>query len=252
MTLFSYEPYEPRMFPLFIYYIILVILSSIFTIKMYLKWRERRVKPPLYLTIVFMFITMTISSLTIGLGEVIITGWKKEIYRITLPLAYTFFIISNWFLFLFISHMTSVSKKSFKYLIIIGIVVSIMMFLPWNYYGQPPEDYEGKLNIRLYSTVSFVLYSLIFYGFIAYVCQRSRKKSEDKKVRWGFNLLTLSMFSMIGFFILLVLENAVIVFLDHPGFSIFFFLAWGVALLFLLFAYLALEMPSWLVRLIEK
>jgi len=251
--LLSYEPYELRMFPLFVYYIILIILASILTAKIFFKWKERQVKPPLYLFIVFLLMTASIASLTIGLSEVIITGWKKEIYRLSLPLGYSLFIVSNWFLYLFISHMISKEpKKSLIPLIVIGVVIIISVFLPWNYYGQPPEDYAGKINIRLYTTVSFVLYSFIFYLIIAMICRKTKKATEDKKVRAGFLLLFLSALSMICFFIFLVIENLMIVLFDDPGFSIYFFIAWAFTFLFFVFSYLSLVMPNWLIKLIEK
>ena len=251
--IFNYEPYEPRMFPLFVYYIFLIILGSMLTIKLFLKWKERNVKPPLYLFVVFLLMTAALLSLTIGLAEVIITGWKKESYRISIPLAYSLFIVSNWVLYLFIDNITNKeSKRSLILIIVIGIIIIISVFLPWNYYGQPTEDYAGKINIRLYTTVSFVLYSFIFYLMITIICQKAKKATEDNKVRVGFFLLFLSALSMICFFIFLVIENLLIVLYDDPGFSIYFFIAWGFVLLFLIFSYLSLVMPNWLVKKIEK
>ena len=52
-------------------------------------------------------------------------------------------------------------------IIIAGVVVVILLFLPWNWWGIPPEDYVGLLNIRLYSTLSLVLYSYVIYILIA-------------------------------------------------------------------------------------
>ena len=75
----SYTPFEPRVLPLFFYYIGLSIFGIILTIKMYNKWRERKVNPPLYLSIVFLCLTLALVILTIGLAEALITSyfWKS-------------------------------------------------------------------------------------------------------------------------------------------------------------------------------
>ncbi|TFF87532.1 MAG: hypothetical protein EU550_03065, partial [Promethearchaeota archaeon] len=62
------------------------------TINMIRKWRERDVKPPLYLTIVFTLLTIALIGLTIGLGEVVLKGYFKEIYRFSLPFGYMMII----------------------------------------------------------------------------------------------------------------------------------------------------------------
>ena len=76
----TFEPYEPRMFPLFLFYIGLAIFSSIFTIKIFLKYRERKTKPTLHLTLVFVCLTGAVISLIFGLAETIIMGYKMYIY----------------------------------------------------------------------------------------------------------------------------------------------------------------------------
>jgi hypothetical protein len=83
----SYTPFEVRVMPLFFYYLLLSVLGILLTVKMYLKWRERKVPAPFYLTLVFIFFTTALIGLTIGLAEAVITGFFKEIYRFSLPFA---------------------------------------------------------------------------------------------------------------------------------------------------------------------
>ncbi|TFF93665.1 MAG: hypothetical protein EU544_05555, partial [Promethearchaeota archaeon] len=74
----AYSPFEVRVYPIFIYYLVLIIFSAFLTYKIYLKWRERRVPPPLYITVVFGLLTTALVVLTIGLLEAIITGYYME------------------------------------------------------------------------------------------------------------------------------------------------------------------------------
>lgn len=248
----TYTPFNNNILPIFFYYIGLIIFSVVMTVLMIKKWRERKVKPPLYLSIVFVLLTVALIALTIGLGEAITSGYFKEIYRVSLPLAYCMIIIADIFLFIFAEEITSKGKKAFVPLVIFGVVITVILFLPWNWWGVPPEDYVGQLNIRLYSTLSVILYSYIIYIFISVFCIKARKQTQDAKAKTGLTLLFLSMISMVAFFLMFVFDTLLITLTDHPGYSEFVYIAWIFAILFFVFIYLSLVMPKWLVDRIEK
>ncbi len=248
----TYTPFNNNILPIFFYYIGLIVFSIVMTVLMIKKWRERKVKAPLYLSIVFVLLTVALISLTIGLAEAIATGFFKEIYRISLPLAYFMIIIGDIFLFVFAEEITSKGKRAFVPLIIFGVVISIVLFLPWNWWGVPPEDYAGQLNIRLYSTLSVIFFSYIIYIFISVFCLKARKQTQDAKAKTGLTLLFLSMICMIAFFLMFVFDTLLITLTDHPGYSEFVYIAWIFAILFFIFIYLSLIMPKWLLERIEK
>ena len=248
----TYTPFSTNILPIFFYYIGLIIFSIVMTILMIKKWRERKVNPPLYLSIVFILLTVALISLTIGLGEAVFSGFFKEIYRISIPISYSTIIIADIFLFVFAKVITGKGKKALVPLIIFAAVIIVVLFLPWNWWGTPPEDYVGQLNIRLYTTLSVILYSYIVYIFIAGFCRKATKQTVDAKVKAGLTLLFLSMISMIAFFLMLIFDTLLITFADHPGYSEFVYIAWIFAILFFIFTYLSLVMPKWLVERIEK
>jgi len=248
----TYTPFNNNILPIFFYYIGLIVFSILMTVLMIKKWRERKVNPPLYLSIVFALLTIALIALTIGLGEAIATGYFKEIYRISLPLAYAMIVIADIFLFFFAEEITSKGKRAFLPLIIFGAVIIVVLFLPWNWWGVPPEDYVGQLNIRLYSTLSVILYSYIVYIFISMFCLKAIKQTQDAKAKVGLTLLFLSMISMIAFFLMFVFDTLLITLTGHPGYSEFVYIAWIFAILFFVFIYLSLVMPKWLVDRIEK
>ncbi|MBY9014416.1 MAG: hypothetical protein KGD68_01860 [Candidatus Lokiarchaeota archaeon] len=248
----TYTPFSNIILPIFIYYIGLIVFSIVMTVLMIKKWRERKVNPPLYLSVVFILLTVALIALTIGLGEAVLTGYFQEIYRFSLPFAYSMMIIADIFLFVFAEVITSRGKKALVPLIAFGVVIIVVLFLPWNWWGVPPEDYVGQLNIRLYTTLSVILYSYIVYIFIAGFCRKARKQTEDAKAKAGLTLLFLSMISMIAFFLMFIFDTLLITFVDHPGYSEFVYIAWIFAVLFFIFSYLSLIMPKWLVDRIEK
>ncbi|MFW9867617.1 MAG: hypothetical protein ACFFEN_16095 [Candidatus Thorarchaeota archaeon] len=222
------------------------------SIKMFKKWKERDVPPPLYLAIVFTFFSAALTMLGIGLAEAVITGEYREVYRFSLPFAYSMVIFADIFLFKFASHMTNKGKRAFPFIIVIGIILIIILFLPWNWWGVPSIDYEGMLNIRLYSTVSLVLFSLIIYSYIAMISQKVKRKAEDKVMKTGLKLLFYSMISLIMLFVMLIGDTLLITIFNHPGYSEFTYIAWIFGMIFIILAYFSLVMPEWLVRRIER
>jgi hypothetical protein len=219
---------------------------------MYKKWRERNVPPPLYLTLVFSFLTAALVVLSIGLAEAVITGFYKEIYRISLPLAYSMVVCADIFLFIFASYMTNRGRKAFPVITIIGIILTIILFLPWNWWGVPQVDYAGDLSIRLYTTGGLVIFSFIIYIYIALICQKTKRKAEDKIVQIGLKLLFYSMINLILLFLMLIMDTLMITFFDHPGYSEFTYIAWIFGLIFIILSYLSLIMPNWLVDRIQQ
>jgi hypothetical protein len=219
---------------------------------MYFKWRERKVSPPLYLTLAFTFLTTALLGITIGLAEAAITGFYKEIYRFSLPFGYSMVVVSNIFLFIFASSITERGKKAYSIIIIFSVLLIIMLFLPWNWWGVPSIDYAGQISIRLYSTASLVIYSYLIYGYIAYISFKLRKKAEKKTTRFGLTLLFYAMISLMLLFLMLILDTLMIFLFNHPGYSEFTYIAWIFGIIFIILAYLSLVMPEWLVRRIDK
>jgi hypothetical protein len=248
----TYTPFEFRVFPIFIYYIFLSIFGIFMSIKMYKKWKERNVPPPLYLAIVFTFFSAALTMLGIGLAEAVITREYREIYRLSLPFAYSMVVFADMFLFKFASHMTNKGKSAFPFIIVIGIILIIILFLPWNWWGVPSIDYEGMLNIRLYSTVSLVLFSLLIYSYIAMISQKAKRKVEDKVMKTGLKLLFYSMISLIMLFVMLIGDTLLITIFNHPGYSEFTYIAWIFGMLFIILSYFSLIMPEWLVKRIQR
>lgn len=248
----TYSPFEPRVLPIFIYYIFLTVFGALITVKMYYKWHERKVKPPLYLTLAFLFLTIALLGISVGLAEAAITGYYKEIYRFSLPFGYSMVVVSNVFLFIFASNITERGKKAYSIVILFSVLLIIVLFLPWNWWGVPSVDYAGQISIRIYSTGSLVIYSYIIYGYIAYISFKLSKKAEKPTTRFGLLLLFYAMISLMLLFLMLILDTLMIFLFHHPGYSEFTYIAWIFGVIFIILAYLSLVMPEWLVKRIDK
>ena len=248
----TYTAFDYSVFPLFILYLVLSVFGTYVTIKMYMKWRERKVKSPLYLTLVFTCLTLAMIVAGIGLAEAIITGYYKEVYRFSLPFAFSMIILADIFFYIFLDELTNRGRKAFIPFIIIGAVIIVLLFLPWNWWGVPSQDYAGELNIRLYSTSAVVVYSYVIYITLARVCYKARQKADEKVTRFGLLLLFYAMISFMLFFVMFIADTLMIVLYKHPGYSIYVYIAWIFAVIFVVLTYFSLEMPNWLVKRIKK
>ena len=245
----SYLPFQNRVFPFLIYYIMLSIFGLIITIKMLHNYQKKKHPAALYLTFSYAALTLAIIVLAIGLAEAAITGYYKEIYRFSLPFAYSMNIVAALGLFKFSNQFTNKGKKALIPLMLIGIVVIIALWHPYNWWGVPIEDYKGQPRIRMYTTMGVVLFSYTIYISIIILCHITKKYSESKinKVRLSF--LSYSMLSLILFFLMFIADTFLIVFYDYDGYSIFVYIGWMFALVFLILSYLSLFMPK---RMLER
>ncbi len=248
----TYSSFDNRVLPIFGFYFVLIIFGIFVTFKLIKKYKERKQDAALHLTIVYAIFTTAIIVLAIGLAEAAITGYYKEIYRFSLPLAYSLVVLADIFLFYFASNITERWKKAFLPLVLCGLGLIIILFLPWNWWGYPRAEYRDKLNIRLYTNIAFISYSYLIYISIAIICQKTRIRAEDKITRVGLTLLLYSMIAMILFFVMILLDNIMIVVYNHPGYSEFQFAAWIFALIFVILTYFSLVMPEWLIKRIKE
>jgi len=250
--IFSYTPFDFRVFPIFIFYIFLTCFSIFMTYKMYQKWQERSLKPPLYLSIVFLLLTLSLIMLTIGMVEAIITGFYMEIYRFSLPFSYSMIVIADILLYKFAINITLQESKALIPLIIIGSIIIVLLFLPWNYWGVPQEDYQDQISIRLYSTLALIIYSYSIYFYNIRIVNNARQAADDKVAKAGLSLFMYSIFSMIFFFLMFILDTLMIVLFNNPGYSPFVYIAWIFGITFYILSYLSLVMPKWLRDFIIK
>nr|MDO8118578.1 hypothetical protein [Candidatus Sigynarchaeota archaeon] len=182
----SYTPFDPSILPLFFFYIGISAFSSIMTASMFLKWKKRKVRSPLFMVLVFSMFTLAVVVLAIGFADTIIQNEFKEVYRFSLPFGYSTIVVADLFLFLFSTEMVGKGKQLLPLFMILGTVILVMLWLPWNWWGVPQVDYEGLLNIRLYSTLALIAFSYLVYFYIASICWKARASTQNIVQRQGF------------------------------------------------------------------
>ncbi|MEX2753756.1 MAG: hypothetical protein Q6365_000085 [Candidatus Sigynarchaeota archaeon] len=248
----TYQPFEARVLPLIFYYIGLAIASMILAVKMVMKWKQRKVQPPLLMATIFAIFVVALSMLAAGLADSAMNGAYKDLYRFSLPFGYTMIILADIVLYKFGIVMTNRGKNAFMTIVVIGIVLAAVLFLPWNWWGYPDADIVDQVSIRLYSTLALIVYSYIIYITIASVCHKALADAKDPVARAGLKLMSWAMICMILFFLMFVFDTLLIVILKHPGYSEFVYAAWVFAVAFSVLMYVSVVLPEWFVQRLRK
>ncbi len=244
----AYQAFDSSVLPLIIFYLGLIVFSVVLTVKMNRKWRERKTKPAGLMTLLFAIFTAALVMLTIGLVDSAFSGFYREIYRFSLPVSYSLIVIADIILFIFAREITNHGGKGLKPVAILGAVLCVVLFLPWNWWGHLNTDYAGQINIRLGTMFGLIAFSYTIYIMIAWVCWQVMPEAKTPVARAGLRLLFGAMILMIVFFLMFVFDTVLIVAFESGGYSIFVYFAWICAIAFYICMYLSVAMPSWFVK----
>jgi hypothetical protein len=248
----AYQAFDPSVFPLVMFYMGLILFSVLLTIEMYKKWRQRKAKPAGFMTAIFAVFTGALIMLTIGLVDAIISGFYRELYMFSLPFSYSLIVVADVILFMFAREITNHWGKGLKPVAIIGAVLCVVLFLPWNWWGHLKSDYAGQVNIRMGTMVFLIVFSYTVYIMIARVCRQLLTEAKTPVARAGLKLLFAAMIMMILFFLMFIIDTVLIVAFASGGYSIYVYIAWVFAIAFYLCMYLSVAMPRWFVTRITR
>ena len=250
-------------FPIMIFELITASFILLIGIVIFLRWRERRTIPTLYLALALFAIGTAVLIAFSGLFSwflewVVQSGQGVVIstilYSLSLPLAYCFVILYDIMLVLFTIHIFTGDKNEKKVIpvIVIGAVMAVLLLLPINYWGT--NESVGDLpSIRTITLALFLLFNMIIYVILAFYALREAKQAEQQVNKRAFQCIGLGQFLNIMVFIFF-LGDAIIILLDPTGigYSIFVYMAWATALVAITLFYLGFILPEWFKKRISK
>ncbi len=238
---------DPGSFPILPTYIGAAIICATITAMLLKKWHERRTRAPMLLSLAFISYLSCIVVLAIGFTEVVITGYKMEVYKFSLAFGYAGFMVSHAFLITFATDLFSFDKRrSYRY-IAACLVVAVLVALPWNHYGMSQTMYSD-FNLRPFSMVALLILTLVIGLRIAYQAFKLSKRLDDPVGKVGFAFIGWAQISMIAFFAFMGIDIAVVAFTPSQGFTPFNLIGWSAAVLLFAFSYIGLIMPNWVKR----
>ena len=100
--------------------------------------------------------------------------------------------------------------------------------------------------------VDLVAFSYTIYIMIARVFMLIMPEAKTPVAKVGLKLMFISMILMIVFFLMFIIDTALIVAIHSGGYSIFVYFAWIFAIAFYICMYLSVAMPAWFVKRITR
>ncbi|RLI65470.1 MAG: hypothetical protein DRO88_04535 [Promethearchaeia archaeon] len=219
-----YEPIEKEIPVVIILYCLIIIQVLLLTLFLIFRWRNRRVLAIRYLSWSFCSYVLAFSCFLVSALEGLVTGYKMQIYRYFMGFGYFFFILGHILFILFSKEIFSLEWKNVQIYIIIGGIVSISVVLPQNYYGVPTGS-EGPDNIRFYSSLAMLIFSLFLFGRIALRTFQVYRKMTLKYARYGFLGFFIGEIAMIFVFLFILADFLYWEFNLLSGYTIFYYFA---------------------------
>ena len=242
----AYDPIEPGAAPMLPTYIVLTVFCCFMTILLFIRWRQRNKRAPFLLFLTFLTYTLCITVLMAGFADAMISGYKRELYRFSLAFGYAGIMVANCFLLYFAADIFGIKHELLKKYIICSLIIAVAVALPWNYYGVPDAEINKSLYIRPFTSISMVIFSILTYSKIYGQAMRVHAMVDERVAKIGFRLIAYSQIFMIMLFVFLFVDVVVFALTDLKGYTIFTYLGWACAGLFMIFSYLGLIMPKWL------
>ena len=251
-----------RHFPTLFFEFIAVIFGLILGLLLLKKYLERKTLPTLYLSLAFF-------AVAFGTGVAffnLVLWWMKttesiipyvtspEIYITSFTLTFPAIVIYNIMTFLFANELFLVKKKwPIIPIVIIGVLIVIMVYLPTNYWGVTPIPYIDSDSTRSYTSLLFLLYNSITFLILAYYAFKDVKNVEQKDFKIGLQLIGLGSILSLNFFLMFLLDAIVILFNPFdPGYTIFISIGWISTTISFIIYYLGVILPEWFKKLILK
>ena len=247
----AYESLDPQIaLVIFIIYTILTIFTWILMIFLGIHWYQYRKQPIRYLTLAFFFYAGGISILAVGMYEVLTTGLKMEMYIFSVPFGLISTMIGHIFIILFTASFFGLAPKDKKtrVYIIIAILISLSLLHPNNNYGLSLGVNLRVPDIRMYTSLTMVLFSLLTFTRNAVVILRAWKQVEDTYSKIGFQSLVWAQIFMILFYLFYTFDSIAVVYFEWGEFTPFFYIAMGSISLCVLSFYLGILLPQWILN----
>ncbi len=238
----SLEPMDPGSFPMFPLYISMTIVFVVLTIVMFRRWQAKKTTPPKLLLLTFGSIVFCLVTVTIGFEEVVRTGFKMDVYKVSLAIGYAGLMVSNIFVVLFARDVFFMKWRSVILQIIASVAIAIIVALPTNYYGVPNAETPDD-SIRTYSSIAMVLYFALAYFLFAIKAFSVSRHSIDPVGKAGFKYIAYSFVCFMLFAVFFLIDAILQKYAGFTGYTVFIYMAWVLIGIFAVLSYLGLVMP---------
>lgn len=216
------------------------------------KNKKTRAARTLFLVILSYTITMTINSA--GFLHAFVNQHKTTFHNVSLYLTYFFITVSYTVLVYFSKMIFSLeSKYTKKYFIFLGLL-SILVLLPNNYYGLPPDQQIGwGPNIRPFTMASVLVVLSTINIRIIRQSMKFYKKIQVNHVKIGILCFMLAQIAeLINFLGISIDTFLIFLVLQYTGYSTIFIIGFFFNSLYPVLMFLSQALPIWIWRRLKQ
>lgn len=249
----NYYPIESSATPLLFIYFGIMVSSLVMSILLIRKPHFKNNFIMHCLVIVYLLIMFSTSMLFLGLLDAWISGFKQELYLISIQIAYISLNIVNVFIVLFSKDIFKPYYRCYKLLIAGCIIIAFLKTLPQNAYGIPVQDVPSShLYFRFITTTVMMTWSIIIYVRNTMSGRQMANTFRKGELRFKITIISNSFILMALFVIFLSVETTLFVFVELPAYTFLIYLAWMMIFFFILTSYLGYIMPKWFKKIFLK
>jgi len=213
----------------------------------FMKYKEKKRQPTLYLTLSFVFYSLGIASSGVGKWLEFFVNVSPKIYFVggTILIAYCLTAIAMVFLMVFVDLVfLEVGPWFIASVSIINGITLGMMFMKINFSIE--GAYDAALNVVIYHA----LVTLAFVLLLAILSFREARQNKEKLPKIGFTFIGLYGVLVSMVFVLFAVDIVIGVALGD-AYTPFYYFAWISAGIGSLFGYVGYIMPDWFKKLIK-
>jgi len=151
------------------------------------KYFQKRQQSTIYFALSNVAWCVTAIVNTTYAGDYLVTSTRGLIYYISLPNEFIMTTISALFIFLFTTGMFKYKRRNVLAVIIIGVILLVLIFLPTNEWFVPRTD-PGVFSFQYITMFFVVVYAVILYMVMAILFIRLTRAKETPGYMKGIYL----------------------------------------------------------------
>ncbi|GAB4306608.1 MAG: hypothetical protein Kow0069_03550 [Promethearchaeota archaeon] len=246
-------PFEPKNASLVYTYAVMATFMAALTVATLKRWVSRRSRIAFWVAGMYACYAAALVSLFVGMLSSTLAGFFTEAYSVTLPMGYFFGCLANVFLLYFALEVffEQPSKTIFASYVAFTAVASILVFLPWNYWGKTGDEIADVQNVfQAVTSIVVVAQALTCYFLLLPRTFQALNRVKEPVYSAALKLVAAFIVTLVGFYVCLVLD-AVVQLITYSGYSAFVFIGWSLVAGGSVLGYVGFLLPDWFRKAVE-
>jgi hypothetical protein len=241
LLIFIPQFFNERVFFVFLSEAVIAVILLFLTLKLYGRYRERRLPAARYITLTSLFLTFTSAF---QLLDLLVMDYFVGIHRLGLSLAFSMSAIANIFLYLFMLEIFYTGRKAggAKLKIFAAVEASIALLLP--ILSPYPTAISAVVNLFAPLLLIHLVFAMALYITLFRATTRAIKATSDKLAKRGFSYIRMASISIIAAYLLFVMDSLWTMLFEPEGYTYWVIAGWIAAGIAGVLLYIGFVLPK--------